>query len=334
MRYQHRLLAIASLSILAGASFADFTVTKSLKIKPPKAAEAYKWKWTWSNAGTNDATEDDVTDTKTKDGSGTVANPPAGSKQELLAQVGGTFAKTTYSLPTITPSGTEFAAKLQIDGITKLGAAKKKSANISHAGSILTVESERKFWDKENKKWEVDIINHGSTECFKGQLNNNMNDPMYIRLHDFTTGLFYEQLLFEWNLDVADGFGEASETGLHLNAQEATFTVSMPGVWTTQGGWARVRVSGGVVVESEGVGFYAGLLPALGTTGPLNLNMTNAHMDLDTDLMPDLDGHEVGIFASIGVGGESHKSAVVPEPGSIIGLGLGALALLRRKVRR
>lgn len=317
-------------------AWADFDVTKSITITPPKNPNPYSWDASWYNGGTNTAKERDVTDNKTKDGSVGIKNPPPGKFEVLVATVGATEAKTVYSLPKIFGSRTQFDATVNVKGTTRLGAKENvPSAEISAASSELKIDGGIRVFDQKAKKWELKNQVTGTLETDKDQKNAVVADPISVRFLDYTTGDTYESKLFSWDLSLGPGNNIATmdDAGLLINADVASFKVSMPGEWTSTSGWAKVEIVGGKVVKSEGEGIYADKLPALGETGPIRLDMTNANLELDNSKLPNMDGHMVDMQTSIGVGGSDQKSAV-PEPASMVTLALGLGGLLSRRVKR
>lgn len=129
----------------------------------------------------------------------------------------------------------------------------------------------------------------------------------------------------EWDFGSVDW----SNGMFSISAANWTFEYDVPGEYTAEQGRLSIEVVDGIVARSQDSGMYDGLLPGVGTPAyNLDLNLPDHTLNFDLSRVLAA-GDMMAIHIETSIGGTD----VVPEPATLLGIGIGLSALVRRRRR-
>lgn len=158
-------------------------------------------------------------------------------------------------------------------------------------------------------------------------------DPIDFQVTDLKTGNVTRGSLYSVFATMS-GAGSFSwdSSGFDLNAQNFDFTINIDSPYTIQQGTAHLQVTNGAITTSDGTGMFAGIFPAVGSSGNFAVPFNN-DFSLDYNL-GNFNGDPLDVQFTLSNGG---SACIVPEPSSMLLLGSGLLSLsgiLRRRHSR
>lgn len=178
-------------------------------------------------------------------------------------------------------------------------------------------------WRTGRLRWTPMFRDSVSGSAFASVPRPRPRDPIAFRSIDDLDNVLWEDVPLEIWANITDGDGQwAWENGtLEAAVVDGEFFTSIESstIPTSQWGHARLSVHNGVVDSSFGDGIFAGMLPLVGSPGTFSIPFP---MNIEFDYALPQMGSQVEIVLSGGL--------TIPEPGTVMLLGLGVLALRRR----
>ncbi len=287
-----------------------------------RAGETYRGAWQWYSHARASSTVDGTDNGQPVVQSGsTTLSPFSTDFNDCSAMVTGAHA---YSDPQYTAfaNGTGFH---QVTGnattIPPTGTSSRAESGSAFAWNLGT--SNRRGGMTWRPTWHVDAIKGGASGGF---------DPINFHIFDFDNGLIQDATLWNTGIDL-EGAGTSTWVGgdLHIDGADGSFFLTMDSPYLTSGiGSMSVTFAGGKIVTSDDSGIFDGLLPAVGASSngfDIPIGDSNGDIDMEFDFGPDnTNGFDMGV--SFDTGGFAEAT---PEPATLVALGLGAIAVTRRR---
>jgi PEP-CTERM motif len=155
-------------------------------------------------------------------------------------------------------------------------------------------------------------------------------DPVDFKVTDLKTGVVTSGSLFSVSSDMGGSGSFSWDTGtFDLNASDFDFSIRIDSPFTVQQGTADLKVDNGLITVSAGTGMFAGLFPAVGSSGDFTIPFDNNFV-LDYNL-GDFNGDPLA--AQFFLGG-SGQACFIPEPATWAMMMLGFAGLGYAAFRR
>ncbi|MGO9109780.1 MAG: hypothetical protein ACLP9L_11150 [Thermoguttaceae bacterium] len=315
------VLAVASLAVgTAKAALYDVTHNFNLNLG---ANNVYRGAWAWSADFYAKSISQGVVHNSTL---GSEAfNPPSNDNKSTAAVSGLLAASVATSQYTANANGTgshEVSGSAVVfgpDGIT----ARAYSASTLALNMGVRQPKGQIRWQP---NWSVDAIS-GSV---------GIGDPLSIQVFDPQSGnLLSSATLWDLELNIADGTASWNNGNVSINGDSGsgTFSIAMDSAYITSGtGDLSVSWDNGLITASDCSGIWSGLLPAVGASAALNMQLGDATGSFDIGYDFGLTG-DYSVQATIGASGFAQEA--VPEPASLIAWAvLGATGLIVYARRR
>jgi hypothetical protein len=141
-----------------------------------------------------------------------------------------------------------------------------------------------------------------------------------------------ESLLFDLELHL-NGEGRSScENGdVQISGMDGDFSLVMESPYITSGtGSMSLVFSDGLVTQSEATGIFDGLLPGIGSASDaISFHLGDSSGDINIDF--DYGSDNINGFDATAVFGNAGQAEDVPEPLTLVLLGIGAIGLRARR---
>ena len=161
---------------------------------------------------------------------------------------------------------------------------------------------------------------------------SSIRDPLWFSATDLVTGRTVMDTLMTINFDSTEGelmWDSATKSFRLESPGTSTFLIDISSPYTVQKGLIDLEVQAGVVTRANATGMFAGLLPAVGTVGPILAALGTLTLDYD---FGDFDGHPLDVSLNDDSSGTAF--AAVPEPSTLVfAAAILSIALIHKKRR-
>jgi len=159
-----------------------------------------------------------------------------------------------------------------------------------------------------------------------------VHDPIDISFLNLDDDSLQESLLFDLELHL-NGEGRSScENGdVQISGMDGDFSLVMESPYITSGtGSMSLVFSDGLVTQSEATGIFDGLLPGIGSASDaISFHLGDSSGDINIDF--DYGSDNINGFDATAVFGNAGQAEDVPEPLTLVLLGIGAIGLRARR---